>query len=356
MVLFLTAVIVVCVPLFPTIWRAFLTSTFLNTVIFSALLIGIVYTFRQVVILDSEVNWLATYRGKTPDSKTRDPRLLAPMAALLRERRGNMSLSAVSMRSILDSIGSRLDESREISRYLISLLVFLGLIGTFWGLLHTIDAIKDTIGGLTVTSSDYNAMFEKLKSGLTAPLAGMGTSFSSSLFGLAGSVILGFIDLQAGQAQNQFYNDLEEWLSSVTKLSTGGGPVLEGEGGSTPAYLTALLEQTAESLSELQRVYQRTEENRSAINTSLAQLAEKLGQLSDHMRAERSALQNLLERPRESEDMSRQHLASIDVQVGRLLKEAEAGREQLSRDLRSEIKLLSRTIGGMTLAEKNSAE
>lgn len=350
MILFLAAVAIVCVPLFEPIQQAFMANMVLNGLILAVLLVGVVYTVRQVVMLDGEVSWLATYRGKTADSSTREPQLLAPMATMLRERerKGKMSLSAISMRSLLDSIGSRLDESREISRYLISLLIFLGLLGTFWGLLSTIGSISGTIDGLTVSSSNFALMFDELKSGLTAPLSGMGTAFSSSLFGLAGSMILGFVDLQAGQAQNRFYNDLEEWLSTVTQLSGGGGGgAVDGDGGAAPAYLTALMEQSAESIGELQRVFERSEHDRAAMHATMAQLAEKLGNLTDHMRSEQSALTALLSerKPSGGEDASREHLANIDVQIGRLIRETEANREQMSRDLRSEIKLLARTIG-----------
>lgn len=352
MVLFLGAVAIVVALLYPTIEKAFRANMVLNGLIVVVLFIGIIYTVRQVLLLDGEVGWLITYRGSTADSANKEPRLLAPMASMLRERKGKMSLSALSTRSILDSIGSRLDESREISRYLISLLIFLGLLGTFWGLLNTIGSISGTINGLSVTSNDITVMFNELKSGLSAPLSGMGTAFSSSLFGLAGSVILGFIDLQAGQAQNRFYNDLEEWLSSVTRLSSGG-VAIEGEGGgAAPAYLIALQEQTAEAISELQRIFERSEQNRASVNATLVQLAEKLGGLTDHLKGDRGALKEALGELRpQGDEITREHLSNIDVQLGRLIKEVEASREQMSRDLRSEIKLLARTIGAGQPAE-----
>jgi len=356
MAIFLAGVAIVCAFLFPAILPAFLTNVMLNGLIIVVLLIGIVYTVRQVVMLDAEVVWLVNYRSSRGEPAGKEPQLLAPMATLLRARRANMSLSTVSMRSILDTIGSRLDESREITRYLISLLVFLGLLGTFWGLLGTIGGITGAINGLSVSSSDFAAMFEELKQGLSEPLSGMGTAFSSSLFGLAGSVILGFIDLQAGQAQNRFYNDLEEWLSSVTRLSSGS-IVAEGEGGSAPAYLSALLEQTAEGIGELQRIMEQAEQNRTQVNSTLVQLSEKLATLTDHLRGERNAFREALAqaRPNGGDDIAREHLASIDVQIGRLVKEAEASREQMSRDLRTEIKLLARTIGAR-LEERDAGE
>lgn len=190
----------------------------LNSAIMAILLIGAAYTFRMLWRLFPEIHWVNKYRIADPGLEfSASPTLLAPMATLLRDRRGPTVLTPVSMRSLLDSLSSRLDETRDISRYLIGLLIFMGLLGTFWGLLQTIHAVSGAISGLDVTAQSGN-VFEELKRGLNAPLAGMGTSFSSSLFGLAGSLILGFLDLQAGQAQNRFYRDLEEWLSAMTDI------------------------------------------------------------------------------------------------------------------------------------------
>ena len=170
------------------------------------------------------MNWVNSFRIADPGLQIdHTPVLLAPMAALLRDRQGRMSLSTVSMRSLLDSLASRLDEARDISRYMIGLLIFLGLLGTFWGLLNTVTAVGATIESLDISQNESGVVFEELKTGLEAPLAGMGIAFSSSLFGLAGSLVLGFLDLQASQAQNRFYNDLEDWLSTVTDITAGDG-------------------------------------------------------------------------------------------------------------------------------------
>jgi len=203
--------------------EAFSTNPGLNGLIIGVLVVGIVLAFLQVIRLIPEVNWVNSFRRGEAAQRTRDPVLLAPMQAMMGDRslaETERALSAMSMQSILDSIGNRLDERREISRYLISLLVFLGLLGTFWGLLATIGSIGDTIGSLDPKSGDSSDILDSLKSGLRAPLDGMGTAFSSSLFGLAGSLVLGFLDLQSGQAQNRFYLELENWLSSVTDLSS----------------------------------------------------------------------------------------------------------------------------------------
>ncbi|MEM8649885.1 MAG: MotA/TolQ/ExbB proton channel family protein [Pseudomonadota bacterium] len=207
--------------LYRQILSAFYTNPGLNGLILGVLVVGILLSLLQVTRLIPEVRWVNSFRLGTAELEvSRDPVLLAPMKALLGQNGHEMSISTNSMRSILDSIGNRLDESRDISRYLIGLLVFLGLLGTFWGLLQTIGSIGATIQSLDPGSGDANDVLDALKSGLREPLDGMGTAFSSSLFGLAGSLVLGFLDLQAGRAQTRFYTELENWLSTVTDLSS----------------------------------------------------------------------------------------------------------------------------------------
>lgn len=191
-----------------------------NLIIIGALLIGILLNIRRVLILEPEINWIKIFRtGTSGISVAESPELLKPLAKHLEGlHRDRFSLSALSLRTVLEGIRGRLDESREISRYIIGLLVFLGLLGTFWGLLGTISSVSSIVGGLEVGDENYGQMFQALKAGLQEPLRGMGTAFSSSLFGLGGSLILGFIDIQANHAQNRFFNELEEWLSGVTQL------------------------------------------------------------------------------------------------------------------------------------------
>jgi hypothetical protein len=366
MLLFLAAVAVASVLLFQPLTQFFMANAALNGLIVGVLVLGVIYNFRQVVRLYPEVGWIDNYReglengmsrASTP-SEEHHPKLLAPMATMV-SKRDSLSLSAPSMRSLLDSIASRLDESRDLSRYTIGLLIFLGLLGTFWGLLQTVGSISGVINGLTVEGGDPSTIFSTLKRGLEAPMAGMGTAFSSSLFGLAGSLVLGFLDLQAGQAQNRFYNDLEEWLSSVTRLSSGG-LMAEGEQ-SVPAYVQALLEQTAESLENLQRTLLRGEEGRSKADNSLISLSAKLETLTDQMRTEQALMKSLAEtqvaiRPVLQQlaqgsgsgggldDASRAHIRNMDLHVSRMLDEMREGRETLTQDLRREIKLLARTV------------
>jgi hypothetical protein len=188
--------------------------------IIGVLLVGIVYAFRQVLRLYPEIAWVNNFRISDPASTSEKstPVLLAPMATMLRDRTGHLSLAAGSMRSLLDSVASRLEEQRETTRYLVGLLIFLGLLGTFWGLLQTVSSVGATIGTLDTNAGENTLLFDQLKEGLAGPLKGMGTAFSCSMFGLAGSLILGFLDLQAGHAQGRFYNELEDWLSGITEL------------------------------------------------------------------------------------------------------------------------------------------
>jgi hypothetical protein len=217
MVVFLILVALIAVLIYRQIWSAFLANPSLNGIILGALLVGVLMTIRQVMRLFPEVRWVNSFRLADPGlTVNRAPVLLAPMATLLGDRMGRMAMSQATMRGILDSIGTRLDESRDVARYLTGLLVFLGLLGTFWGLLETIGSIGRVIQSLQV-GADAGRIFEDMKSGLAAPLGGMGIAFSSSLFGLAGSLILGFLDLQASQAQSRFYTDLEDWLSTTVR-------------------------------------------------------------------------------------------------------------------------------------------
>ena len=289
------------------------------------------------------------------------PKLLAPMVAMLGERKGRFSLSTNSLRSLLDGISSRLEESRDLSRYLIGLLIFLGLLGTFWGLLQTIGAVSDVIGGLSLAKADLADMFNKLKTGLKAPLAGMGTAFSSSLFGLAGSLVLGFLELQAGQAQNRFYNDLEDWLAGQTRLSSGNLSVGD-EDQAVPAYVQALLEQTADSLEKLQGTLERGEQSRILANNSVIVLSEKLDSFTDQMQTEKSLvskgvetqieIKNLITKFSEAVETKNDANAlsavrNIDKQLSRLIEQIGAGRTELISEMRSEIRVLARTMAAI---------
>ena len=351
MALFLVLVLALAFALHGPLVAAFLGNPAVNGVILGILVAGIVYIFRQVMLLEPEVEWIEGFRRRLADrdlvtSSARPPRLLAPMARMLGSRRdGRVSLSASSLQTLLDGIASRLDETRETSRYLIGTLVFLGLLGTFYGLLETVRSVVGVISALDVTASDLARAFADLKAGLESPLHGMATAFSSSLFGLAGSLVLGFLDLQAGQAQNRFYNDLEEWLSTHTRLSSGS--LAEAGESSVPAYLQALLEQTADSIESLQRLLARSEENRIASNTTLASLAERLGTIGEHMSAGQAQMIRAAESSLGQNDAVRAHLRAIEGYMARLSEELAEGRAQSVAELRNEIRLLARTIAAL---------
>lgn len=339
---------------------AFMSNPGLNGVILATLLIGIIYAMRRVFDLFGEVQWISAFkrRAEVPIESKRAPRLMAPAAALLASHEsGEMKLSTLSMRSVLDGIASRLEESREISRYLTSLLIFLGLLGTFWGLIKTVGSIGTTIETLTVDGGDPALMFDTLKDGLREPLSGMSVAFSSSLFGLSGSLVLGFMDLQASQAQTRFYNNVEEWLASVTQLSRGTS--LE-EGAGPNAYMTALMEQTADGIDKLSRTLGRSDDGRIQLQTSMTEIAEAIATLSDKMavgdsagRAETKALAGAIEKlAAKGEDApapgldeaSRSHLRNVDVGIKRMIEENARANEILVDELRGELKLLARTL------------
>ena len=336
----------------------------LNGFILASFLIGVIFISLKVALLGPEVKWILNYRVATGarQKNQNPPSLLAPIATMLGSRRdGNVSLSTNSLRSLLDSIDARLSESRDISRYLIGLLIFLGLLGTFWGLLETVAAVGQVIDGLSLKNDNLQRAFSDLKVGLAAPLAGMGTAFSSSLFGLAGSLALGFLDLQLGQAQNRFYKDLEEWLSGLTKLSSGGSGFTEGET-SASAYQAALFEQTAESLDRLQRVIVRNEDQRQDNNKNLIKMNEHIALVLEEIKAGNDLLNQLLKsqstvldsisRSEPSSqtkalESTKSHLKKIENTAGLLLEEMRLGRDKSVDEIRQEIRLLARTIAAL---------
>ncbi|MHC2255978.1 hypothetical protein ACVILK_005670 [Bradyrhizobium embrapense] len=279
MLVFLVLCGLVGVVLYKQIVTAFFANPGLNALIGAVLLIGIILAFRQVIRLYPEVAWVNNFRIADPGlAIERRPTLLAPMAAILGgERTGRMSISQQTMRHLLDSIATRLDEARDISRYMTGLLVFLGLLGTFWGLIETVGSVGKVIDGLKV-GGDAGALFDTLKEGLAAPLGGMGISFSSSLFGLAGSLILGFLDLQSSQAQNRFYTDLEDWLATTVRGISGDGV---GTGG-------------ADLQGAIDRLRATFEEGGAgggrSTTAAMANLAEAIQGLVAHMRTEQQMI------------------------------------------------------------------
>jgi hypothetical protein len=359
---FLAFVAVVTFAVWAQLRTAFEANPVLNGVILAVLLFGIGWNVRQVLVLRTEVTWLEGFRSVRGADQRVQPRLLAPMASMLSARRTErVSMSAIAMRSLLDGIVSRLDETRELSRYMTGLLIFLGLLGTFWGLLLTISSVADVIGNMSVGSGDLNQMFNQLKAGLARPLEGMGTAFSTSMLGLAGALVLGFMDLTAGQAQTRFTNELEEWLAGLTRLSSG---VLGQDGDSSiPAYVNALLEQTAENLEGLQSILQRGEEGRAATSNAIMTMTERLTVLTEQMRANNQVMVRVAEgqstiamalakmadgQERGAiDEATRGNIRNLEIYMARLIEEVAQGRVQATAEIRNEIKILTRTIASI---------
>jgi hypothetical protein len=296
MLVFTMVVAIVGAVLFNSIKKAFMANPGLNGLIVATLILGALYAFRMVWRLGPEVNWVNDFRMGQPNEQPA-PILLGPMSTLLSDASRRTVLSPQTMRSLLDSLASRLDESRDLLRYLVGLLIFLGLLGTFWGLLATVSSVGEAIRNLDVTSTQSSSVFEELKTGLQKPLEGMGLSFASSLFGLAGSLILGFMDLKASQAQNRFYHNFEDWLSTITDVQAG-----DGGGANMPAFMRMdmqNLHRTVEKLGE--QIDQR--QGATTGGTS----SETIEQLAD-------AVANLVTQMREEQKMVRQWIQSQQVQ------------------------------------------
>ena len=295
MVVFTLVVAVLVAILLPNLQSAFKANIILNSVIVGTLLLGMFHSYRMVARLFPEVKWVNRFRESEASAETmRQPTLLGPMSTLLRNRQRAV-LSTHSMRSLLDSLASRLDEARDVSRYLVALLIFLGLLGTFWGLLTTVSSIGEAINALDVSSGQSGAVFENLKNALKGPLAGMGLAFSSSMFGLAGSLILGFLDLKASQAQNRFYNDLEDWLSTITDI--GGGDAAQPQ--SLPQFLRGDLQALQRAIEKFTAVVDSKAAMLPAFGAqqggdsqSMEQLADAVAALVAQMREEQKTVRH----------------------------------------------------------------
>jgi hypothetical protein len=288
MLVFLALVVLMVAVLQREVSVAFMANPGLNGVIIAVGFIGVILSFRQVIRLFREVRWVNSFRVADPGlTVDRAPVLLAPMATMLGDRVGRMAISTTTMRSLLDSLATRLDEGRELSRYLTGLLVFLGLLGTFWGLIETVTSVGRVINGLS-TQGELGTIFEDMKRGLAEPLGGMGIAFSSSLFGLSGSLVLGFLDLQASQAQNRFYTEVEDWLSSTVRDMS-----VIGEDGEAPS--------GGVSVADLQRAFDRLQQaiveasSNQRATAAMANLAEGIQGLVNHVRSEQQLMREWME-------------------------------------------------------------
>ncbi|WP_375261404.1 biopolymer transporter ExbB [Palleronia sp.] len=342
----------------PNVLPVFLNNPYLNGFIAFVFLVGVLACFWQVFQLMQSVSWLEGFVRDDPDlTFSAAPRLLAPLASLLRSRGREMQISATSSRSILDSVATRIDEARDITRYLVNLLIFLGLLGTFYGLATTIPAIVDTIRALAPTEGeDGMALFGRLMDGLEAQLGGMGVAFGSSLLGLAGSLVVGLLELFASHGQNRFYRELEEWLSTITKLGFAGSDA-DGAG---EVGTSEILEHMVGQIDRLQDLFAQGEAARANTDRRLGQLAEGLALLHDRLEGE-GDLSAALARVAEGQDKlgdaltdasagtldaeSKMRLRSIDVQMLRLLEEMAAGRHETTAELRQELRQITRALG-----------
>ncbi|WP_305969274.1 MULTISPECIES: biopolymer transporter ExbB [unclassified Mameliella] len=343
----------------PRVLPVFQSNPYLNGFILIVFVVGVLACFWQVAQLMVSVRWIERFTARGDQGvRATPPRLLAPLAALLRSRRDKrMQITATSTRSILDSVAQRIDEAREITRYIVSLLIFLGLLGTFYGLATVVPALVETIQSLAPQEGETGtAAFARLMTGLEGQLGGMGVAFASSLLGLACSLVVGLLELFAGHGQNRFYRELEEWLSSITRLGfshDGEGPDLG------PAGL--VLDQMAEQMDRLQYLFSEAEQSRSEVDTRLSQLADSVERLTERIEAtspSASSLARIAEgqellaqaiREKESDEgldaESRMRLRSIDVQMLRILEEISAGRQESMAELRTDLAALSRSLG-----------
>lgn len=316
MFLFLIAVAGAGTILFPALKAALLTNPPLNGLIVLVFVFGIFLNFHSVFALYREIKWVKAPVLSLSDQDLQKLRLLSPLALVLKnnQAKGNAVLSPTIARTILDSVGMRLEESRDISKYLIGLSTFLGLLGTFWGLMATVGAVADVIRSLTVSGEEATQAFNTIKNSLELPLSGMGTAFSSSLLGLSGALIVGFLDLQAGRAQNNFYNGLDEHLASLTRYAGAVGSQSDEMITSNAAYTNALLEQVVESLADIRSQLKKTE-----------------------TKAQESVQTDM--------DMLR-FISRIDHNVSQIDKRSEARQETLLTEVRDSFRLLVRTISG----------
>ncbi len=341
----------------PYVLPVFQANPYLNGFILLVFVIGVLACFYQVGQLIGSVRWIEAFVGGVVREDARTPQLLAPLASLLRERGARSQISSSSTRSILDSVAERVEEEREITRYITNVLIYLGLLGTFFGLATTVPAIVDTIRSLNPQEGEEGlAVFNRLMTGLEAQLQGMGVAFGSSLLGLAGSLIVGLLELFAGHGQNRFYRELEEWLSSITRV----GFAASEEGGAETAVLTPVLDAMSEQMNALQDLFSAQEADRADLSAKMGQLVRTIGDMNQRQ-SETEGVTSALERVALGQDAlldhmrehgagdgidaeSRMRLRSMDVQLLRILEEISAGRQESMNEMRKDIELLVRAL------------
>lgn len=342
----------------PRVLPVFEANPYLNGFILFVFFAGVIACFWQVAQLFNSVRWIERFAREHEDLSGRNaPRLLAPLAALLRTRGARMQISASSTRSILDSVATRVDEAREITRYIVNLLIFLGLLGTFYGLATTVPALVDTIRGLAPQEGEAGVeVFGRLMSGLDSQLSGMGVAFGSSLLGLAGSLVVGLLELFAGHGQNRFYRELEEWLSTITRVGFSSG---DGDGSGDGSPVAIVLDHMSQQIDSMRDMFMQSEANRAHLDANLASLATSIERLTDRM-AGTARANDAMVKMAESQDRlidmlteqgadgmdpeSRMRLRSIDVQLLRILEEISAGRQETMAELRTDIAALTQVL------------
>ena len=345
----------------PRVLPVFEANPYLNGFILFVFALGVVACFWQVWQLIQSVRWIEHFaQERERGFQSKAPLLLAPLATLLRSRNKRMQINTASTRSILDSVATRIDEAREITRYIVNLLIFLGLLGTFYGLATTVPALVDTIRGLAPEDGESGVeVFARLMDGMDQQLSGMGVAFASSLLGLAGSLVVGLLELFAGHGQNRFYRELEEWLSTITKLGFSSGDAEGGDMGTTGV----ILDQMVEQMEAMQLLFARSEEGRSEVEYRLGQLSDTLERMTERMEAtapsatafariadSQDRLIDVLTHKSENEGLdaeSRMRLRSIDVQMLRILEEVAAGRQETMAELRTDLNAIARALDRM---------
>ena len=354
----------------PSVLPIFAANPWLNGVIIFVFVIGVLACFYQVTQLIGSVRWIENFAADNSVEDAVPPQLLAPLASLLRQRGAKMQVSPTSTRSILDSVASRIDEVREITRYIVNMLIFLGLLGTFYGLATTVPAVVDTIRSLAPGEGEGGVdVFGRLMTGLEAQLGGMGVAFGSSLLGLAGSLVVGLLELFAGHGQNRFYQELEDWLSSITRVG-----LTTGDDASDQNVMASVMDQMVEQMGELQQMFTQSDVSRSMVDDKLGKLADAVDRMTTRMERDDPATAALdrvadgQERVAEGQERlitvleahttgegidaeSRMRLRSIDVQMLRILEEISAGRQETMAEFRKDISLLAKALSGQRGAE-----
>ena len=347
----------------PSVLPIFAANPWLNGGIIFVFVVGVLACFYQVTQLIGSVRWVEDFAADNAEPDAQPPQLLAPLASLLRQRGARMQVSTASTRSILDSVASRIDEVREITRYIVNMLIFLGLLGTFYGLATTVPAVVDTIRSLAPGEGEAGVdVFGRLMTGLEAQLGGMGVAFGSSLLGLAGSLVVGLLELFAGHGQNRFYQELEDWLSSITRVGLTSGDDVGDQN-----IMASVMDQMVEQMAEMQQMFTQSDVSRAMVDDKLGKLADAVDRMTTRMEHD-TTTNSALDRVADGQDRliavlegqvagegidaeSRMRLRSIDVQMLRILEEISAGRQETMAEFRKDISLLAKALSGQRAPE-----